>query len=311
MNAETPKTKADPIQFVIDNLEPKKIDIKIPDESGVESAQLFVVPKNMEVINLKPLLDEYKKLPERRIGQHVADDLGTFIDITNRFKSPDSVVFAKADITDISIKASLTAILDFHPMGAENTATGHGDHRVLYQYPISKELKFWMSRNMTEFAQTAFAILLEERINEMVSATEEEKNAITNLKPNFADPITILELSRDLEIYSNERVKQAGKLQSGERKLEFTVEHVDAKGAPVTIPDFFILQIPIFDGGAEERIFVRLRYRKKGESVVWFYDLYRIDKVFEASFNVSLSEVQEKTGLPLYVGSAANAEQSE
>ena len=75
----------------------------------------------------------------------------------------------------------------------------------------------------------------------------------------------MLELSRNLEIYSQESYRQKNKLSSDETELKFTSQHVDAGGKPIKIPDFFVIQLPLFDGGISERVLVRLRYRPTGE----------------------------------------------
>jgi len=110
--------------------------------------------------------------------------------------------------------------------------------------------------------QAEFALFLEEHIIEMSAPTDEDRAAVDGLKPKFADPMDMLSLSRDLEIYSKESVRQALKLSSGERNLQFTTEHCDADGKPISIPDFFVVQMPLFDGGESHRILARLRYRK-------------------------------------------------
>ena len=75
----------------------------------------------------------------------------------------------------------------------------------------------------------------------------------------------MLELSRNLEIYSQESYRQKNKRSSDETELKFTSQHVDAGGKPIKIPDFFVIQLPLFDGGISERVLVRLRYRPTGE----------------------------------------------
>ena len=302
MSDEKEQKKPDYIATVLENTKPAIMDVAV---GTTDKAQVIVYPKTMEVASVKEFLEEYAKVPERREGTHTALDVNTFIEITNRFKNDDSVVFAQAQVANNTISASLLSVLDFHPAGKENDKAANLDHKVSYKFPISKELAFWLRLNGTELGQTDFALLLEERIGEMTVAQESDIAAIKNLKPKFADPLEILSLSRDLEIYSNVKVKQAAKLSSGERKLEFDEAHVDATGKAISIPDFFMLSIPIFVGGKSEKVTVRLRYRKKGEGVVWFYDLYRVDQVFQTAFETITQDVAEKTKLPLYLGTPA------
>lgn len=294
---------ADALNVLLQNVEPKVIPIA---KGTPDSAGFAVVPNGMKVESVKKYLDEFRLLPERRTGTECADRLQSFIDLVNRFKGKDSVVFAKSAISGNAMSASLYAIFDYHPANAINTDARHKAHKARYCFPVSKELTFWLKNNATETDQAGFAIMLEERISEMVAANDEDKAQIANLSPKFAEPLEVLELSRNLEIYSAEQVTQSLKLSSGERNLKFTAVHNGADGKPISVPDFFVLNIPVFDGDEPERILVRLRYRKQGEKINWSYDLYRVDRVFQKAFDLSVSVVKSDTALPIFMGEAAS-----
>ena len=262
-----------------------------------------VVPKGMEIKSLQPLVNEFLSKPKFREGTVKLDRLGSFCAIVNRFKCEDTALFAKGKILDNDIEASLLAVFDYYPEGKENTLTGRCQHKALYNFPISKEFSFWLSNNSKVLSQGEFAELLEDRINDLVVAVTDEATTFVALNPKFADPIEILELSRDLEIYSNEQCKQKVKLASGETELKFTSEHVDGSGKPITIPDFFMINIPIFEMGDYQSIPVRLRYRLSQGSVKWFFELYRIDQVFDEAFHEACDEAVSTTELPLFIGS--------
>lgn len=129
---------------------------------------------------------------------------------------------------------------------------------------------------------------------------------MSGLGVRFADPAEMVELSRDLEIYSKEHVKQAGRLSSGEKEIRFTVEHLGADGRAVRVPDVFLINIPMFSGAQAVRVPVRLRYRKTGEKLLWLYDLYRLDRAFQQAYNEACDTVERETGLPLYHGAPEN-----
>lgn len=303
-----PNKKEDNVGRMLDNIQPRMMDIA---KGTTDQAQVIVVPVGMRLESAKHFLDQYKTKPDRRTGTEQADRLVSFIDLVNRFKSADSAIFAKGEITGSKLLASLTAILDYHAIGADNKAASYKAHRVSYKFPISKEFEFWFKHNGELMDQEGFALMLEERINEMVSASEEERNAIANLTPKFADPLEILKLSRDLVVYSSEKLQQSTKLSSGERTVKFTAEHADADGKPLSIPDFFVLNIPVFAGEAATRVLVRMRYRKAGEKVLWAYDIYRVDMVFEAAFDAAVDKVKKETEVALFMGESGPALQSE
>jgi hypothetical protein len=50
------------------------------------------------------------------------------------------------------------------------------------------------------------------------------------------------------------------------------------------VPNLFLIAIPLFVNSWVYRIAVRLRYRKNGGKVVWFYQLYRHDLTFQKAF---------------------------
>jgi len=176
------------------------------------------------------------------------------------------------------------------------------DHGVSFKFPLSKDFKYWLSNNAEAMSTGDFSIFMEERIVEMVVANDDDKFPIQSLKPKFADPLEMLELSRDLQIYSEDSVVSKQKLSSGEHEIKFSTEHKDASGQKIQLPDFFVINVPIFEGGDAHRICVRLRYRLNSGTIKWFYDLYRIDNVLNDAFDHACDRVRNETNLPLYYG---------
>ncbi len=289
----------DVAQAIKENLEPRIIDASRGD---VSKSAVLVAPAGFQLHSLKKFVDENRLVPERRSGTARLDRINSLIDHVNRFKNDASALFARASIDANSIKAHIKAIFDYHPKGDDVTKADNGKHQALYEFPIAKDFAFWMKNNAKLMGQEEFALFLEERVVEMVSPDDEDKAQVSGLAPKFAEPVDILGLSRDLELYSKETVTQAIKLSSGEKSVKFTTQHVDADGKPIEIPDFFVVCLPLFEGGELHRILVRLRYRKNGERLQWAYDLYRIDRTLEEAFDSACGQVVEATGLPIFHG---------
>lgn len=287
-------------QVIRENMEPRTIEAKRGDE---KTAPVLMYPVGMQLASMKKYVDENRLVPERRNGTARLNRINSLIDHINRFKSEASALFASAAIDANSIKAHIAAIFDYHPKGDDVTKADNGKHRALYEFPIAKDFAFWMKNNAKLMGQEEFALFLEERVVEMVSPDDDDKAQVSGLAPKFAEPVEILGLSRDLELYSKETVTQAIKLSSGEKSVKFTTQHVDADGKPIEIPDFFVVCLPLFEGGELHRILVRLRYRKNGERLQWAYDLYRIDRTLEEAFDSACAQVVEATGLPIFHGS--------
>lgn len=296
--SKNPKELAETLR---ENMKP---ELKTIEKGTSAKADFLLVPNGMKAESVKKYLDEYREKPERRAGTIKTSRVQSFIDITNRFKGPSSVLFAEVNVEDRKISANITAIFDYHPSGEDTQNADNLGHRATYGFPISKAFKNWLDQNTNAMSQIEFAYFLEKRINDMSSPTEEDKALIEGLKPKFADPIEILELSRDLEIYSNEAFVSRNKLSSGETELKFTNQHVDGSGKPIKIPDFFVINVPVFEGGPRQRVLSQLRYRKKDSTVVWFFELYNIDEMLHESFDKSCAEVEKAVGLPLFFGTA-------
>lgn len=294
---------------LIDNLrktmEPKLIGVVGPEDRG-QQAQVLLVPQGMTAVAVKSFLDAYLERPERRSGIEAADRLESFIALTNRFKNADSVIFAKGEILGNTLNARLAAVLNYHPANGDNKDAQHGDHVVRYDFPVSKEFAFWLGHNGKPMNQADFAMFLEQRTVEMVVARDEDAAEIANLKPKFADPLEMLELARNLQIYSSETVQQGYKPNSGERSVKFNAVHNGADGKPISIPDFFMLNVPIFTAEKPQRVIVHLRYRKSGEQISWSYDLFRVDRVFDRAFNEAVEKAQKETSLPVFFGTPAD-----
>lgn len=266
-----------------------------------------VIPNGMEVKSLKPIIDLWRTAPERRTGTAHVGRLESFIDLTNRFKDENSALFVRGKVEGKTITATLESVLDYHPALPENKPDNarFNQHRVNYAFPVSKEFQAWIDNDGTPMAQVEFATLIEDRIGDIIG--NDPKNPVTFdgfdvLKPNFADPAQMLELSRGMEVFSNVTVKGKTRLSSGETQIEFVTEHKDNKGNALNPPDFFLICVPIFEMGVLYRLPVRLRYRVEQGRVVWFYQLYRAEKAFDDAFNEACYDAKEKTELPLYWG---------
>ena len=118
----------------------------------------------------------------------------------------------------------------------------------------------------------------------------------------FATPSRMMELARGVKVTAGHKVSQIVNTASGEGKISFSEEHKDENGAPISIPNIFLIVIPVFYNGPAYRVAVRLRYRLSGGSVVWFFQIYRIDRTFDAAFDRIKSDAAAQTELPIFLG---------
>lgn len=280
-----------------------KFMIKSEDGEMVECVQAALIPHGMELTGIKGLLDEYAEKPDRRTDSASFDRVPSLIEYINRFKSKNSAVFARGKISGHSVDATMKAVLDYHPEGSDKTDADFCDHTALYRFPISKEFQKWISMNGEAMSQADFAHFIEDRLHDMTIPEDGDSEMVHGLDFRFADPIQMLELARGLDVRNNESVKQKYATSSGETEIQYTAEHADAEGQPLRVPNFFILNIPVFEMGEDYRIAVRLRYRVNSGSVKFWFDLYRVEQVFDAAFDLVCEQVKDGTKLPVFIGS--------
>lgn len=251
---------------------------------------------NGQVGHIAGLLEHYRQRPARRTGVAKVTTLASFIDLTNRHKSEHSALFANTRWPG----PSLRAVINYHELQG---TPAHLDHRVVYDFPITDELKAWIGGNSKMIEQAEFAAFLEEHAAELAAPLEAEVNQYERLfKERFAEPNDLIALSRNLEVYVGAKVKRRERLQSGERTVEFVEEHTNGKGETVEIPGIFMVAVAAFLDGDPVRIPARLRYRIAAGSIHWSYQLYRWEYWLRNQVQTDLLRAAKETGLPAFEG---------
>jgi uncharacterized protein YfdQ (DUF2303 family) len=251
--------------------------------------------------SIKPLLDEYLDKPERRRGMAELGTLQSFIDHANRFKDDDSAIFASDDPKT----PQLVSVLDYHRAGATSDPR-FGQHRGVYDFPLSDEWEAWTEKDGEPMTQGAFAEFLESRALDVADPKEAAGSALDFAKKlgvEFVGASRLIELSRNLTITEHSKVTTATNLQSGEVQFSYVSEHRDETGQTLKLPGAFLLSLRVFRGGEPFYVAARLRHRKKESTVLFFYELWRTDKVFEVAFGDACTKAATETKLPLFVGS--------
>lgn len=277
---------------------PRTIEIERGDG---DRAQILTTGSDITVHDLRPFLDKYLPRPERRKGTAVLADLPSLVAHTKRFASEHSAIFCDATVPKI------VAVLDYHEKGAHG-APAWGQHRAVYQFPLSEEWKKWTGRNGKPMGQGEFAQFIEDRITD-ISDPSQAPTAAQSFAPllellgtTFASPSKLLELSRGLAVRESARVKSAVNLATGEGTVHYETTLTGDDGAALRVPGAFLLAIPIFRNGAGYRLAARLRFRAKEGAVSWWYELHGVDAQFDKAIAEACKLVGDETGLPLYMG---------
>ncbi|BCJ90023.1 hypothetical protein IZ6_07580 [Terrihabitans soli] len=253
--------------------------------------------KEHKLISVKDLIESQRQKPAEIKGKAQTGTLASFIELINRHKSADSVVFAKTAWP----QPGFLAVIDYHKVDHN---PDWQRHKIAYDFPVTEEFKVWMEFDGKKMEQAEFAAFLEEHAAELASPTDAEINLYGPLfKSAFATPNQLIDLSRELEVFVGAKVKRGARIQTGETQLEFTTEHHNAAGQKIDIPGIFILNVRPFVDGDEVRIPVRLRYRLDGPGIFWFYQMYRWEEDLRQRVLNDLAYVGEQTKLPTFEGS--------
>ncbi|WP_213287549.1 DUF2303 family protein [Bradyrhizobium sp. sGM-13] len=250
------------------------------------------------LISLKEHAEKWRNAPERKRGVARLATLQSFIDLANRHKDANSVIFAQAEWPS----PSLTAIINYNEAGTG--AARFGDHRFVYPFPMTDEFKAWAGQDSSQMSQSEFAAFIEERVFELADPTPGEADMFEKiLRTQFASPSRMMELSRGLQVNVESVAKSGVTLQSGEGEIQFVEEHRDQRGEKLIVPGLFMIALPAFIGGDPVRIPVRLRYRVKGGAISWFYQMYRWKEFLRERVIADLDFAHDQTDLPTFEGS--------
>jgi uncharacterized protein YfdQ (DUF2303 family) len=267
--------------------------VSFPSGTG-GAVPLFINGKG-EAQSLLALEDERSDHPRRRKGTIQLDTVGSFVDLVNRDKRAESVIFAS--------KGKLVAVLNFHRV---DDAPGFCDDRIVYSFPFSDEWRAWTGSNGSKFDQKGFAEFVENRAFDVgipADAGTITKGWAETLQVRLAGPGELQTLAEGLSVRVEETVENAFRSGSGESTMVHKSEHKDAAGQPLKVPGAFHVRVPIVDGGALYSIPVRLRYRVAGGKVSWFYEMHRPDIFLKHALEDTIKAVKEGCALPVYMGS--------
>lgn len=263
---------ADNLQPLID-LAAAQATHKFADDDG---APYIVVPAGYKTVELEGTLPE----PIRKRGIFHLDDAASFIAYYNRHKEETAcTLFGSANLT------RFVGLLNGHG----ETQAGWGDHRVVYDCPESRQWQAWFgkSRSTPGMSQETFAAFIEANMQDIVAENPGE--------PGAADMLQIATTFR-----ANKRVAYTSSTRtaSGNVQLMFqttTGASAGAKGQ-VTVPESFFIRIPVFEGGALDRIEARFRYDLSNDGAMAMgFELVRPHAMREAAFQAIWNQIAAGT----------------
>ena len=292
-----------------------------PDQDDFTGPVVAAVPNGFTVHDLteKHRAALTVKSPLLRSGKAVLNDLDSFIAWVNRHKGDTSVLFG-----EIQPEPSLLAVIDYHAQGAPNLAPHERDplaspckHRAEYKFPLSEEWRRWNKISDVPLEKDSFGEFIEANAKDLLDPTpallsgntanaepwEQRMGQIAlQLQGRFGQYSTLVQLSRSFQVHETGHINVTTNRDTGEAQVQFLTEHRDPDGAPLRLPNLFMVAIPVFQEGALYRMAVRFRYRKAGESVKFIVSLYNPDVALRDAAREALRAAQAATELPLMIG---------
>ena len=272
-------------------------------EQGEHKVPLLVTHKNAQVHHIydrvHEFLEKQRDKPKRRTGVVGLQDVPSFIELTNRFKSADSAVFCSEN--------TVTTVFNYTPAGSEGT--DWCDFKARVHIPVSKEFAAWKNLCSQEVDQKALSTFIDDRFVDCVSLDEAIKHDKTLSKHKelnivFADQGRLVDISRGLKLTINFNVKNEYIGKNGATSFVFEEIHkTDGKTAEASIPDAFMICIPIIEDGPNYMLMVKIRYRVVEGKIRWRLVIQDLEKAFKEAIKETCESIKTATKLPLFYGS--------
>lgn len=241
---------------------------------------------------VRDLFAKHASAPERRAGTIITHSLGAFVDLVNRDKRPDSVIFA-----DIATRM-LTAVLDFH--GPADSAPRFGRDRVLYAFNLSPQLTAWIDATKRPMAQREFSRFIDDHLGDVGEGGVVEGSIAHEFARRrcikFAAPSDLIVFTRTIAAKSTTESEEIVDENTGDVSIQYKKKG-DVKtpdGSPIPVPQAFTLKIPILNGpeATEFTIAVRLRYDIGDRGIAWTIELHALDKYILAAIEEAVAIVR-------------------
>lgn len=253
-----------------------------------DGRKVAILQAGESVTHIKDELDRYLPKPERLDGTTFMDDLASFLNECERFKTPALSVYVHA--VDPKSKPSIVAVFNDSLLGAPDFR----DHRASYQPSASNEVRAWVNAGDRLMSQEMFAELIEERLLDVKLVDEADANmkplleAAAALKLQVGSPADLLEVSRGLQVNVSQGVKGKPNLHNGTTTFAFE----ESAQPTVTVPGAVILEIPFFEGATKVLILARLRYKVADQKITWRVLLHDLPRVYGEAVDDLCAEIR-------------------
>jgi uncharacterized protein YfdQ (DUF2303 family) len=246
-----------------------------------ESSPFVILPGEFSVHDLEMTLPK----PMRKRGAVTMNDAASFIDYF-KLHQMASRIYGTVE------PPKFIAVLN----DDRKDEPGWGDHRAVYNCPLSKEWKEWKQFAGSPRDQIAFSEFIETHVPDIISSKEDEPSGAM-----------MLEVATSFKAQKKVNFASGQRLDNGQVDFVFQEEIQGSAGAKghIKVPERFFIGVPVFEGGAPYRIEAKLRYRLKDGALSMWFDLVRDHKVQEAAFMDIWKEIADGTSTTIWRGTPA------
>lgn len=259
---------------------PLSLEAVRPQLCEVKGVPHIIVPPEWQTISAEELLSQ----PQRTKEVIRMNDLKSFVDYLNRFKSSATIIALSSTADTISA----IAVIDYHQPGPRGAQWC--DHRVVFKARFTRAFHEWMGANETFMRQAAFADFI-------------YRNQADIHSPKGAD---ILETIKTLKATARGEFKDMKDLSTGSVEIMYRMQ-VSARGGttdqPVSLPDELCIRLVPFFGAdcVDYRADILVETPRSESSPLQLgYRLYRPDLIWEGLVARTSDRLTELTALPVY-----------
>lgn len=289
-------------------MKPYPFPITISDDSP----SLIAVPDGYSLESSEVFRDEFREYPRRIRGESLHQTEGSFIDHLLMYKTVGTRVFADPSNHPFPM---LRAVYDYdlepavegQSMGPDIIRANWRQHTAVWNIGLSKEWTAWVRFDRDWMSHVQLAEFLEERVVDVLlpdpkGMSEHTTQLVERLDLKMGTPSMLVMMSRNLTINADVSVQSVQTLSSGEVSLTYMETHKDGQGAPIKIPNAFLIGVPFTLDGPLYQILVRLAYRIREGKVMWSYRLHALELVKQHAFDEIVSRVAQAYGQPVFIG---------
>lgn len=255
---------------------------------NAETRHFAFVPEGMSVVSLEQFQDAEPKL--RKQGRVEVFDVSSFAAYFNRFADEDSLIFGSPE------KVSFTGVIDYHR--EKEGEARPCKHLVYLKLRETERWLTWKGANKKPMEQAVFAQFIEDNRADIYAPDGS----------NYPASADMVEIARTLEATGGFQFAQATNLKTGERRISY-VEATQATAGPsqsMTIPDEFIVRIPIFLNQPPVEVRCRLRFRISGGKLSMWFDMIRVDEMLNEEFTKAAAAVEKLAGRPVLLATVGS-----